>query len=277
VTTARRRSWALVAYGVAAYLVFLALLFPYGDYVKRLAETHAPWPLDLAGVRVTPWGVSGASIRLRLPADGVVQAQNWSARPEWRTLWRGPFALHVELQILGGILDSRLVAAGDGVYPADAALQGVSVAALQDLVGPWVGSIPGRLRGTAGATWREDASGQRPHGQYAVTWRDAALIASASDATLRLGAVSVRGSLAVDHCSGNLASEGGDVAIHLGYEIHLSGDLADSSLKAEGQLRVTGELAQPWRQQLPLQRGVPLMFRLSGTVSAPRFAVVSGP
>ena len=263
-----RATRVTVAYGVAAYLTFLAILYPSQALVERWLNEQLPWPIRLGETWVRPWGIGGSRAEMKAPGLGPLVFSEWSITPDWNALHSGSLGVRVR----GSFLDGRL----EGELRHEANAENISLiwrgAAHEALAGLFRDVRGVLLRGRLVAGWesrlREGAM-DRP-GRFRVTWEHTELRGLPSLPAVQLGRGTIEGQLSGNQLSGSLMFAGGEANLTLQFRASLTRPLPDSLLQAEGRLAPNSGTPPAWRRLLTDADGEGLPLRVTGSFSRPR-------
>ena len=278
-----------VLYGLAAFVIFIYVLFPYGALRRWVSDSVSQGDVRLSIARLGPTllpGVSLRQVRLTQP-DGqtpreLLQLDMMRVRPQLWPLLTGKIDARFAATLYDGRVAGRIrqaEAQGKTVWRSQVRFTAVDIAK-HALVqqNAYVG-VTGRLEGTATATMRADGKLQRGEGNFRL---QPAVFAPQQAAQLLL-----KSDLACDTMTAkvtlaprqwqvqNLTCEGDDVFLDVRGTVRPQQSIANSALNLRFRLRSATTLKQELAllgtlvRRSPDRRGE-LTFGLRGTLQRPR-------
>ena len=271
-----RRIAAYLLLGLFAYLAWLALLYPFQEWLEHVVESQVPVPLAFHGTRVRPWAVSGDSLTLTLPDHRTFAVGAWSLRPDWGGLINGRRRAALSAALLGGRVTGE-IGGTDAAMDLDLTLRDASAAELGQLF-PEIRLFDpqGRMQGDIRLFMAD--SGQMRQGKFHIEVQDAGAQLPLPPTFVKLGQVRAEGKLGASELTAYLSAAQGDVTMSARLTVDLAADAVETRVFGGGSLQANPDAPQPvrlWVKALGEQGTV--WFRLEGTLAAPRLVVVSGP
>lgn len=257
-----------VAYGAAAYLAFLAILYPYHALVERWLNEHLPWPIRLGETWIRPWGIGGSRAEVEAPGLGPLVFSEWSITPDWKAIRSGLVGARIHGGLFGGYLEGELRHEANAEN-ISLVWRGAAREALAGLLRDVHGVL---LRGRLVAAWESrlsEGSMDRP-ARFRLTWERTELQGLPSLPAVQLGRGTIEGSLSGNELSGSLVFAGGQANLTLQFRAFLTRPLPDSLLQAEGRLTPNSGTPPGWRRLLTDADGEGLPFRVIGSFSRPQ-------
>lgn len=279
-----RRIAAYVLLGLFAYLAWLALLYPFQEWIERAVEQQVPVPLVLHGTRVRPWAISGDSLTLTLPDQRTLTVGPWNLRPDWGGLMNGQRRAGLSAGLLGGQVTGE-IGGTDAAMDLDLALRDASAAQLGHLF-PEIRLFDpqGRMQGDIRLHSMNSGPMQQAvrQGRFHIEVQDAGAQLPLPPTFVKLGQVRAQGELNANELAADLSAAQGDVTMSARLTVQLAADAAESRVFGRGSLQASPDAPQPVRLWVKLlgetegKQGT-VRFRLEGTLAAPRLVVVNGP